>query len=115
LKEDLMILKKRRSSRKSRRVRLPSASYTGTTRFTPSAEEWQRTENPLGLRFSEENRQELADIVDAYFKFVPFETAAPFANDAQAYLNDVRTKANAFWKSLSHRLRSVIRSFSCSA
>jgi hypothetical protein len=62
LKEDLMILKKRRSSRKSRRVRLPSASYTGTTRFTPSAEEWQRTENPLGLRFSEENRQELATL-----------------------------------------------------
>jgi hypothetical protein len=79
---------------------LPSASYTGSTRFTPSAEEWERIEKPFGLRFSDEDRRELVDIVEAYFKSEPFERAAPFAADAQAWLADVRTKADAFWGSL---------------
>jgi hypothetical protein len=57
-------------------------------------------EKPFGLCFSDEDHQELVEIVDAYFKSEPLEGAAPFADDAQAWLAGVRTKATGFWRSL---------------
>jgi len=95
-----MVLERRGSPRKSRRVRLPSSSYTGKTRFMPSAGEMAAIEKPFGVHFNPEDCQQLISIVDAYFSMQPFERAAPFADDAQAYFNDVQTKANALWRSL---------------
>src|SRR5947207_1324543 len=95
-----MGIEKRGKPRKSRRPRLPSSSYAGRTTFTPSTKAWERIEKSFALHFSDEDRRELLKIVEAYFKSEPFERAAPFADDAQAWLADVRTKAEAFLGSL---------------
>jgi hypothetical protein len=98
-----MVLEKRGNPRKSRRARLSSASYTGRTWFAPSPEERRRIEAALGVRFSEEQFRELVGIVDNYFGMQPFERAAPFADDAQAWLNEVRSKARTFFEVLTRR------------
>ena len=54
----------------------------------------------LRRSFQPKDREQLVGIVDDYFGMQPFEGAAPFADDAQAYLKNVRAKANAFSRCL---------------
>jgi hypothetical protein len=95
-----MASEKRGNPRKSRRARLPSASYVGRTRFAPSDEKWRRIEKALGYRITSEDADELTQVVDRYFDMHPFEAAAPFVSDAQAYLQSVITKGHEFLSTL---------------
>jgi hypothetical protein len=83
------------STRKSRRARLPSSSYGGRKRFTPSNELWRRMEKAMGASFDAMARHDLIHSVDAYFAMQPFEGAAPFANEAEAWLDQTKAHVDA--------------------
>ena len=101
-----MAREKRGNPRKSRRAKLLSASYAGTTRFVLADDQWRQIEKALSYRLTSADTQELIQVVDRYFRIQPFEVAAPFVSDAHAHLQSVLTKGHDFVSTFSRRTRT---------
>lgn len=85
--------------RKSRRKRLPVASTGAPPEFDPSEGDWERIEAAYQF-FNQPDRQAISEIVDAYLDWEGFERAAPYLDDALAWLEKARKAAKSFQECL---------------
>lgn len=96
---------KRGNPRKSRRARLPTSFMWDGFDFEPSEEDWRRIETAYPF-LSPNDRDEISRIVIAYLLQAPFESRAPFVDDAMTWLAEVEKAAKIFWK-VGHKRRST--------
>lgn len=85
------------ATRKSRRQRLPISSAGSHRTFSFSEADWTRVGSAYSS-LTEEDRQQITQIVDKYLRTEIFERNAPFLDDAIFWLQQLRQPAIAFWK-----------------
>jgi hypothetical protein len=92
---------KRGPQRKSRRLRLPVSFMCGEFEFAPSEEDWKKIAKAYPY-LADGDRCAIADIATTFLMFAPYETRAPFLDDAMAWLKEVGKAAEIFWNA-AHR------------
>ena len=84
--------------RKSPRKRIAASQSNAHFVFEPSADDWERVEAAYDHSLVEEDRTAIRNFVNEYFEWAPFEQNAPFKDDLEEYINQLRTAAVAFWR-----------------
>lgn len=85
----------RKSRRKSTRKRVGQAETSEHYTFRPTPEQWAAFEEAYGQRLPDTLRDQIAEAVQSYFGWEPFERHAPFADDVLNYVEQVRKAAIA--------------------
>jgi hypothetical protein len=93
---------KRGPSRKSRRARLPTSFMAGSFDFEPSEEDWRRIEAAYPF-LAPSDRDDIARMATDYLLVEPFESRAPFLDDAMAWLDKTGKAAKIFWEAAYKR------------
>jgi len=87
---------KRGNPRKSRLARFPTSFMWGSFEFEPTEDDWRRIETAYPF-LSPADRDEISRMATDYLRRVPFESYAPKAVDAMAWLVEVEKAATVFW------------------
>jgi hypothetical protein len=95
-----MASKGTKTLRKSRRPRINFGTTRGGPPFEPTEQSWKEFESALDREIPEPVRTALAEIVQSYFNSHSIETAAPFVDEAQDYIAEIRTRLLALRASL---------------
>ena len=85
--------KTRKSSRKSRRLRVQVSASSEWQQFEPSHQDWLSMEAAIGRPVADDLRAEIVKIVQKYFRMQPFEANAPFLDDVLKHLRAVTKSA----------------------
>lgn len=96
---------KRCNPRKSRLARLPTSFMAGSFEFEPTEDDWRWIETAYPF-LSPADRDEISRIATDYLMRAPFETRAPKAVDAMAWLVEVE-KAAAVFCNAGHKRAST--------
>ena len=74
----------------------------GSFNFEPSEEDWQRIEAAYPF-LAANDRDDIARMATQYLLFAPFESRAPFLDDAMAWLDKTGKAAKIFWEAAYKR------------
>jgi len=81
--------------RKSRLARVPTSFMAGSFEFEPTEDDWRRIEAAYPF-LSPADRDEISRMATEYLMRAPFESRAPKAVDAMAWLVEVEKAATVF-------------------
>lgn len=95
-----MASKVTKTLRKSRRPRINLGTTRGAPQFEPSDQCWKDFEVALDRAIPDAVRRGLTASVQSYFDSQPFETSAPFVDDVQNYIAEIRSGTLALKASL---------------
>jgi hypothetical protein len=98
-----MASKGTKTLRKSRRPRINFGATRGGPQFEPNEQSRKEFEKALGCEIPEPVRTALTEIVQSYFDSHSIETEAPFADEAQDYNAEIRTRALALRETLRNQ------------
>ena len=89
--------------RKSRGVRMATASVHGFAEWEASAGQWRAMELAFGpaFRFGEADRECLTKHIAEYLQYEEFERQVPFADDCRQRLTSLEEASKAFFDVLS--------------
>jgi hypothetical protein len=96
---------KRGNPRKSRLARFPTSFMWGSFEFEPTEDDWRRIETAYPF-LSPADRDEISRMATDYLMHVPFESYAPKAVDAMAWLVEVEKAAKVFLNVWHKRART---------
>jgi hypothetical protein len=88
------------AARKSRRPRISASTFARVHDYKPSDKEWATMQEALGSRIPDKVRKDIVDIVQRYFNIAPAESAAPFINDVQKVISEIRDSTILLERSL---------------
>jgi hypothetical protein len=88
------------AARKSRRLRISVSAFSSVHDYKPSDKEWTTMQEALGSQISDKVRKGIVDIVRGYFNIAPAESAAPFIDDVQKVISNIRASTICLEQSL---------------